>query len=93
MVGAFRDRGWGGLEENCWIIFFLERRVGLVEDEIIGLNLSSFQLLFILHWEISQLVVANKKLFFNFDIFSECYSYIRILQVKLLLFVLHEKSR
>ena len=52
----------------------------MVEEKIDGINLSSFQLLFLLHWEISQFVVANKKLSFNFVISRECYSCIRILR-------------
>ena len=59
---------------------FLERDVGLLCDKIVGIKLSSFQLLFILKWEISHFVVANKKLPFNFVIYRELYSCIRILR-------------
>ena len=39
---------------------------------------SSFQLLFILKWEISHFFVSNEKLIFNFVFSRECYSCIRI---------------
>ena len=50
------------LADNSW--FFLERRVEVVLEKIVGMNLSSFEPLFVLHWEIYQFLVANKKLLF-----------------------------
>ena len=48
----------------------------------VGMSLSSFQLLFILHCEISQFVIANRKLLFNFVISLDSHSYISFLRVE-----------
>ena len=50
-------------------------------EKKVGMNFSSFQL-FILHWEISQFVVANKRLVFSFVMSRDGRSYIRMLRVE-----------
>ena len=47
---------------------FLDRKVEVVSEKNVGMNLSSFHPLCILFAKISQLVVANERLVFSFVI-------------------------
>ena len=73
----------------------------LVLDEILlGMNSRSFELLFILRWEILPLFVSNEKLLLNFVFsirtfvfYKKKVSCARILREELLIFALNENSR
>ena len=68
----------------------------MLEEKLMGRNSRSFELLFILRWEI----VPNVKLLLNFVfsirtfvLYEKSVSYARILQKESLLFALNENSR
>ena len=77
--------GWG----------WLKRVVLVLEEILLGMNSRSFELLFILRWEIVPLFVSNEKLLLNF-VFSirtfvfheKKVSYARILREESLIFAI-----
>ena len=86
------------LEEK--LLGTLEREVVVSEEKLLGMNSRSFELLFILRWEIVPLFVSNNKLLLNFVFsirtfvfYEKNVSYARILREEPLLFALNENSR
>ena len=82
------------------IVGNLESKVVVLEEKLLGLNSRSFELLFILRWEIVPLFVSNEKLLLNFVFsirtfvfYEKSFSYARILREESLLFALNENSR
>ena len=72
----------------------------MLEEILLGMNSRSFELLFILRWEIVPLFVSNEKLLLNFVFsirsfvfYEKNVSYARILREELLLIALNENSR
>ena len=91
MIGVIEESGVG-VRRN--IVGNLEREVVVLEEKLLGMNSRSFELLFILRWEIVPLFVSN----FVFSIrtfvfYNKNVSYARILREELLLFALNENSR
>ena len=71
-----------------------------LEEILLGMNSRSFELLFILRWEIVPLFVSNEKLILNlvfsiriFVFYEKNVSNARILREESLLFALNENSR
>ena len=97
MVGVVEESG-GGVRRD--IVRILEREVVVIEEKLLGMNSRSFELLFILRWEIVPLFVSNEKLLLNFVFsirtfvfYEKNVSYARILREESLLFALNENSR
>ena len=97
MVGVLEESGVGVRRE---IVGILEREVVVLEEKLLEMNSRSFELLFILRWEIVPLFVSNEKLLLNFIFsirtfvfYAKNVSYARILQEESLLFALNENSR
>ena len=84
----------------CWSI---RGGGGGVRREKVGMNFISFQLLFVIRWEISHFFVSNEKLFLTsyslvnairaFVFHDKNLSYARISREESLLFALNENSR
>ena len=79
---------------------WLKRVVLVLEEILLGMNSRSFELLFILRWEIVPLFVSNEKLLLNFVFsirtfvfYEKKVSYARILREESLIFALNENSR
>ena len=64
-------------------MFDVFREIEAAYEKIVGMSLSTFQLLLILHWEVSQFVVANKKLLLSFAISRDSHSYVSFLREEL----------
>ena len=97
MVGVVEESGVGVRRE---IVGILQREVVVLEEKLLGMNSRSFELLFILSWEIVPLFVSNEKLLLNFKFsirtfvfYEKNVSYARILREESLLFALNENSR
>ena len=72
----------------------------VLEEILLGINSRSFELLFILRWEIVPLFVSNEKLLLKFVFsirtfvfYGKKVSYARILREESLIFALNENSR
>ena len=72
----------------------------VLEEILLGMNSRSFELLFILRWEIVPLFVSNEKLLLNFVFsirtfvfYEKKVSYAHILREESLIFALNENSR
>ena len=97
MVGVVEESDVGVRRE---IVGILEREVVVLEEILLGMNSRSFELLFILRWEIVPLFASYEKLLLNFVFYIRTFvfceknvSYARILREESLLFALNENSR
>ena len=89
-VDIILEIGWG----------WLKRVVLVLEEILLGMNSRSFELLFILRWEIVPIFVSNEKLLLNFVFsirtfvfYEKKVSYARILREESLIFALNENKR